>query len=82
MPKIIIKSVPPTFYRGGKQWTREGVELDATGLTSTQLEAIRTEANLVVSNDEALIALIAETAAAEKAETEGAKKAKKPAVAA
>lgn len=76
MAKIIIKSVPATFWRGGKQWTREGVELDATGITSMQLESIRTEPNLVVSNDEALIALIAETAAAEA----GHKKGKKPEV--
>lgn len=47
---IIVKAKAERgFYRAGLHFTREGRELDTSELTKAQLEAIRSEPNLVVS---------------------------------
>lgn len=48
MPKINVKSVPPTFRRAGLQFTRAGTVLDTADLTEAQLDAIAREPNLHV----------------------------------
>jgi len=47
--KFLVRSVGESFWRAGLHFTREGVEVDASELTSAQQEAIRAERQLTVS---------------------------------
>lgn len=47
--KFLVRSVGESFWRAGLHFTREGVEVDASELTSAQQEAITAEPQLMVS---------------------------------
>ena len=46
---IHVASRAPSFWRAGIKFTRAGVDMDATQLTAEQLDAIRAEPALIVS---------------------------------
>jgi hypothetical protein len=50
MSKILVQSKPERFRRADIEFTREGVVLDTDKLKKEQLEAIKAEPMLVVSD--------------------------------
>jgi hypothetical protein len=50
MSQIIVKSVTDGFRRAGIAFNREGVVLNVKDLTEAQLEAIKGESMLIVSD--------------------------------
>lgn len=47
--KLHVKSRAPHFWRAGIKFTRAGVDVDPSTLTAEQLDAIRAERNLIVT---------------------------------
>ena len=44
-----VKSRAPSFWRAGIKFTRAGVDVDVRKITAEQLDAIRAEPNLIVT---------------------------------
>ncbi len=52
IPGLRVRSVPPSFWRSGRQWTREAQEVPTSAFTLDQVAALRGEPNLVVEDIE------------------------------
>lgn len=48
VPAITVRSVPESFCRAGRRWTREAQTAPTSDFTKDQLAALRAESNLVV----------------------------------
>lgn len=55
VPALFIKSVPESFCRCGRRFTREGYGIALDILTTDEIERLKSEPNLVVEEVEALL---------------------------
>ncbi len=55
VPSLFIKSVPESFCRCGRRFTREGYGIALDVLTADEIERLKAEPNLVVEEVEALL---------------------------
>jgi len=52
IPALRIRSVPASFWRAGRKWTKEAQEVPVSAFSKAQLAALRAEPNLVVEEIE------------------------------
>lgn len=52
VPTITVRSVPESFCRAERRWTREAQTVPTSDFTQDQLDALRAENNLVVVDSE------------------------------
>ena len=52
IPALRVRSVPASFWRAGRKWTKEPQEIPASAFSKAQLTALRAEPNLVVEDIE------------------------------
>lgn len=48
IPGLRIRSIPESFWRAGRKWTRESQDVPASEFTRPQIQALQKEPNLVV----------------------------------
>jgi hypothetical protein len=51
-PGLRVRSVPASFWRAGRKWTKEPQEIPVSALSKPQVTALRAEPNLVVEDIE------------------------------
>ena len=51
-PGLRVRSVPASFWRAGRKWTKEPQEIPVSSLSKPQVTALRAEPNLVVEDIE------------------------------
>ena len=52
IPALRVRSVPASFWRSGRQWTREPQEIPLSAFSDAQIAALRAEPNVVVEDIE------------------------------
>jgi hypothetical protein len=52
IPGLRIRSVPASFWRAGRKWTKEPQEIPVSAFSKAQITALRAEPNLVVEDIE------------------------------
>lgn len=50
IPGLRVRSVPASFWRAGRKWTKEPQEIPVSDFSKAQLTALRAEPNLVVED--------------------------------
>lgn len=48
VPGLRVRSVPASFWRAGRKWTKEPQEVLVSALSKAQIAALKAEPNLVV----------------------------------
>ena len=52
IPALRVRSVPASFWRAGRKWTKEPQEIPASAFSKAQLTALRADPCLVVEDIE------------------------------
>ncbi|MBI3130522.1 MAG: hypothetical protein HYZ13_04120 [Acidobacteria bacterium] len=52
IPGLRVRSVPASFWRAGRKWTKEPQEVPASAFSKAQIALLRAEPNLVVEDVE------------------------------
>lgn len=52
IPGLRVRSVPLSYWRAGRRWTKEPQEVPASAFSKAQIALLRAEPNLVVEDIE------------------------------